>query len=62
MLKRYVEAVEHLTQAVKLDPDSAAAHNNLGVALQRQGKFQKAQGHFTRALQIDPDYGPARKS
>jgi tetratricopeptide (TPR) repeat protein len=56
------KAVEHLTQALKLDPQFAPAHNNLGVALQRLGKFKEAQTHFARALQIDPGYSAARKS
>jgi tetratricopeptide (TPR) repeat protein len=35
------------------------AHNNLGVALIRQGKVDEAIRSFSGALQIRPDYAEA---
>ena len=42
-------------QAVRLDPASANARNNLGVALTRQGKLDEAIAQFTQALRLAPD-------
>jgi tetratricopeptide (TPR) repeat protein len=36
------------------------AHNGLGVALMKQGKFAEAAGHFREALRLKPDYDFAR--
>lgn len=41
-------------------PQNAAAHNDLGAVLCRQGKFDEAADYFNRAIQIDPDYKEAR--
>ncbi len=41
---------------LSLDPDHAAAHSNLGVALDRKGKKDEALEHSSRAVQIDPGY------
>jgi Flp pilus assembly protein TadD len=62
MLDRNAEAVVYLQQALRLNPDSAPTHNNLGVALQRLGKFEAAQKHFARARHIDPTYATAVKN
>src|SRR5437773_12386730 len=35
-------ATEYMGQALRLKPDYAEAHNNLGVALQEQGKLEEA--------------------
>jgi tetratricopeptide (TPR) repeat protein len=47
-------AVEQLELAVRLKPDSAAAHTNLAAGLFHSGKLEAAQGHFRRALQLEP--------
>ena len=39
-----------------LDPDLAAAHSDLGVALDRKGKKDEALEHFRRAVAIDPGH------
>ena len=36
------------------NPDSAGVHNNLGVVLAREGKFNEAAEQFEAALQLDP--------
>jgi protein O-mannosyl-transferase len=40
-------------------PDSAKAHYNGAVALQRAGRLDEAIGHYRRALQIYADYAAA---
>lgn len=47
---------EQLEQAVKLDPGLAAAQNELGYLLSRQGDSAGAIGHFRRAVQSAPLY------
>ncbi|MFA5929155.1 MAG: tetratricopeptide repeat protein, partial [Candidatus Margulisiibacteriota bacterium] len=42
------------TDTVRKSPDSAIAQNNMGIAYQREGQFDKALEHFTTALKLDP--------
>ena len=56
------EAIEHYEQALRIRPDFAEAHYNLGVALERVGRPQEAIGHYEQALRIKPDYAEARNS
>ena len=48
------EARFRFERAVALDPDNAAALNNLGVALEQQGEFAKARETFEKALKLKP--------
>lgn len=41
---------------LKTYPDSKVAHVNLGHALEKQGKIDKAIEHYSEALEIDPDF------
>ena len=47
------------THAVKINPRSWMAYNNLGNALTMEGELDAAMGHFRRALEIDPAYARA---
>jgi Flp pilus assembly protein TadD len=49
-------AIRHL----RLAPESAQAHNNLGAALKIEGQLDAAAEAFRRALQIQPGYANAR--
>ena len=40
--------------ALSINNDYADAYNNLGIALQDQGKLDKAREAFTKALSINP--------
>ncbi|HEX4713338.1 MAG TPA: tetratricopeptide repeat protein, partial [Ktedonobacteraceae bacterium] len=51
--------VSLMTHALACNSDNSLAHNNLGVALARQGKLPEAIQHFERALQLKPDYAEA---
>ena len=46
--------------ALRADESNAAAANNLGDLLARQGRFDEAITWFQRALAIDPELGAAR--
>jgi tetratricopeptide (TPR) repeat protein len=56
---KWVEAIEHYRQALRINPDHASAHNNWGAALARQGKLDEAIERYRKALQIRPDYADA---
>jgi tetratricopeptide (TPR) repeat protein len=49
---RIPEAIEHYQQALRIKPDYAEAHYNLGVALGQAGRIPEAIGHLEQALRI----------
>lgn len=49
------EAIYRWERASKLDPDYAAAWNNLGIAYERQGLFDEAREAYEMALDLEPD-------
>jgi len=50
------EALKHFLEAVKINPNAADAHNNIGIILELNfKKYDEAIYHYRRALQIDPD-------
>jgi Flp pilus assembly protein TadD len=53
------EAIKHLEQALRINPDYAVAHNSLGVALEQAGRTEEAIEHFEQALRINPDHAGA---
>ncbi|MDA7853373.1 tetratricopeptide repeat protein, partial [Porticoccaceae bacterium] len=55
-LKRFAEAESAFREAVKLKPNYAQAHNNLGNALHQLGMLTAASESFQRAIQLKPDY------
>ena len=46
----------HLREVLRIDPSAADGHNNLGVALFKQGKTEEAMGHFRTAIRLCPDF------
>lgn len=55
-------AIEHYRKALSLKPDFAEAHNNLGFALQSQGKFDAAVESFRLALLLKPGFAEAHNN
>jgi Flp pilus assembly protein TadD len=47
------EARFRFQKAVLLDPDNAAALNDLAIALEQEGDFDKAREAYERALTLD---------
>ena len=41
---------------------SFLAHNNLGIVLYNQGKYEAAEAHFTEALRLNPGYADAHNN
>ena len=48
--------------ALRLRPDHAETHHNLGVALGQQGDFSLAQHHLQEALRLRPGYADAQRN
>ena len=53
--KRYEDAVAEFRKALKSNPDSVAAHINLGAALTQLGDPKGAAEQFQKALLIEPN-------
>ena len=49
-------------EAIRLKPDYAEAHLNLGNALQRQGQLAEAVGQYQEAIRFKPDYAEAHNN
>jgi protein O-mannosyl-transferase len=52
---RLSEALPYLETAVRIDPDSATAHTDLGIALDKTGRLPDAIAQFQTAIRLDPD-------
>ncbi len=52
-------AVELIGRAIRQDPRHSYAHNNLGLALQGQGRLPEAAASYLTALSIKPDFTDA---
>ena len=52
--QQFDRAQDLYEQIVKLDPRSAQAHSNLGLALYMGAKYPRAISEFQKALQLDP--------
>ena len=57
--KRFSQAIEELTRAVKADPSMIEAHFNLGTAYMLINSYDKAELSFKTCLDINQNYGPA---
>jgi tetratricopeptide (TPR) repeat protein len=55
-------AVTHLRAVVDQQPDSPAAHYNLGTVLSSTGRVTQAIQEYQQALQLQPDYGAAHNN
>lgn len=56
---RYDLALTRLTEATRLAPGYAEAHNNLGILLLEQRKADEAIARFERAVSLKPNYAAA---
>ncbi len=48
------EAIGHLRESLRLNPSDAEAHNNMGGAYQRMGKYEDALKEHAEALRLNP--------
>ena len=61
-LGRTDEAIAHFTTSLALQPQSAAAHYNLGTALTLARRLDEAADRYREALRIDPAYANAHNN
>jgi Flp pilus assembly protein TadD len=59
---RVDEAIAHLSEAVRINPDFPPAQNNLGVELKRQRHLGEAIDHYSQALRTKPDFAEAHNN
>ena len=52
-------ALRRFQDAIKLAPQSAAAHNNLGLTLLQLNRTNEAQSNFLRAIELNPQLASA---
>ncbi|CAD6490910.1 MAG: Tetratricopeptide repeat protein [Candidatus Argoarchaeum ethanivorans] len=52
--KNYNEAIKYLKEAIRINPDDAEAHNNLGLLLKDLKRFNEAEKEYREAIQINP--------
>ncbi len=56
---RYHDAITYLSEALRLNPNDAVAHNDLACALRQLGDRQQAMVHFRTAIRLQPDHALA---
>jgi Tfp pilus assembly protein PilF len=49
------EAIYRWERATKIDPSYAAAYNNLAVAYEHEGEFDKARTAYEKAIELEPE-------
>ena len=56
------EAIRQFQEAIRLKPDYAEAHSNLGTAFFQQGRADEAIRQYQEALRLKPDFPDARRN
>ena len=56
------EAIREYQEALRLQPDDAKAHNNLGIALDQKGQLDEAIRQYQEAIRLKPDYALAHNN
>jgi Flp pilus assembly protein TadD len=56
------EAIYRWEKAVELDPNYAAAFNDLGIAYEHEGQLEKARKAYEKALALDPTNSNIRQN
>ncbi len=60
--KRFAEAEAACRRALEISPAYVAAHNNLGVMFEAQGKLSDAAEAYRRAIELDPNDAKAHNN
>jgi tetratricopeptide (TPR) repeat protein len=55
----FLKAGSHYLEALRLKPDYAEAHNNLGLVLMHEGKGDEAEVQYREAIKDDPTFEKA---
>ncbi len=59
---RAAEAAAEFRESLKLNPDNAPAHYNLGIALSLMRQYDAAAAEFQEAVRIDPEHAEAHNN
>lgn len=59
---RYNDAINELTKAVELDPQSAEAYRQRGIAYRRSRRTGSAIADYTRAIELQPEWAEAYRN
>ena len=57
--KQVDEAIEHYTEALKLNPQLVASYNNRGVAYNNKHDYERAITDCSKAIELNPNYADA---
>jgi tetratricopeptide (TPR) repeat protein len=57
--KKIEEAIEAYEKAIKIEPEYAEAHNDLGLIYEENGEYKRAVLSYKAAIRINPDYADA---
>ena len=58
--ERYGEALDRYRMLAQIEPENAATHSRIGIALLKTGRAEEALASFDRALSLDPTLESAR--
>jgi len=61
-LKRYEEAEKEYRVAIRINPNDAEAHNNLGILLKNLKHYEEAEKEYREAIRINPNYAEAHNN
>ena len=57
--KDYENGEKSYNECLRINPDDAEAHNNLGILLDDAGRKEEAETEYREALRLKPDYAGA---
>ncbi|CEG11502.1 hypothetical protein MSIBF_A1490001 [groundwater metagenome] len=60
--KRFEEAEKEFREAIRLNPNYADAHNNLGNLLIILNRYEEAEKEFREAIRLNPNYADAHNN
>jgi Flp pilus assembly protein TadD len=60
--EQFDEAIAHSREALRVNPEHASAHNNLGAALAQLGREAEAIPHLRKAVEYKGDDADARNN
>ena len=60
--EEFQDAVEHLREAIRINPSFVEAHTDLGLALAKQGKLDEAAKSSSEALRLKSDFAAAHSN
>jgi 2-polyprenyl-3-methyl-5-hydroxy-6-metoxy-1,4-benzoquinol methylase/regulator of sirC expression with transglutaminase-like and TPR domain len=59
---RLKEAEASYRQTIRLNPNLAKAHNNLGIIMKKQGRLEEAEASYRQAIKFKPDLAEAHSN